>query len=331
MIPFDLHRAADMQDALEAARGRPDARWVAGGTTLVDLLRLGVETPSVVIDIAGLGLDEITADAGGGLRIGALARMADVARHPLVVERYPVVAEALLAGASPQLRNMATIGGNLLQRTRCSYFRDVTFTACNKRSPGSGCTALEGHSREHAVLGTSSRCIAAHPGDLPVALVLLDAVVRTALAGDEGRAIPIGEFYVAYADDPSAENVLVPGELIVGIDLPALPHATRSRYVKARGRASFEFALASAAVALHLDGGTIREGRLALGGVATAPWRSREAEALLAGQPPARETFDAVARAALAAATPQDDNAYKVELARRVLVRALVEAARVAP
>jgi xanthine dehydrogenase YagS FAD-binding subunit len=325
--PFDLARAGDAAEASAATAGRDDTRFLAGGTTLIDLLKLDVETPGLVVDISRLPLDAVEETDGGGVRIGALARMSAVARATPVRERYPVLSEALLAGASPQLRNMATIGGNLMQRTRCPYFRDVSWTACNKRNPGSGCAALGGVTRGHAVLGVSDECIATHPADMPVALLALDAMVHLRAADGRERAVPIGDFHVPYGEDPARESVVEPGELIVAVSLPERPWARRSRYVKARDRASYEFALAAAAVALDLDGGEIRDARVALGGVATAPWRSAAAEDALRGRSPNAETLAGAAEAALAGAVTRPDNAFKVPLAEQVLVRALSEAA----
>src|SRR3954469_25375530 len=277
MQPFSYVHADSIDHALASAR-RGDAHYIAGGTTLVDLMRLEVMRPTAVVDITGLADPGLTAieDTGHGLRIGALATNTDVAYHPEVAARFPALSEALLSGASPQLRNMATVGGNLLQRTRCPYFRDGT-SPCNKRAPGSGCAALDGYARSHAVLGTSMRCIATHPSDMCVALVALDAVIHT--RGPSGnRAIPIAEFHTLPGDHPEIESVLVPGELVTHVELPATPLAARSRYTKVRDRASFSFALASAAVALELQGGTIHDARIALGGLATRPWRAVEAE-----------------------------------------------------
>ncbi|HEX4417712.1 MAG TPA: xanthine dehydrogenase family protein subunit M, partial [Kofleriaceae bacterium] len=282
---------------------------------------LEVMRPGAVVDITGLPLAKIEDTARGGLKIGALATNTDVAYHPAVTAKYPALAEALLSGASPQLRNMATVGGNLLQRTRCPYFRDGV-SACNKRDPGSGCAAQGGFNRSHAVLGTSARCIASHPSDMCVALVALDAIVHT--HGPQGdRAIAITDFHTVPGDHPEIESVLVPGELVTAVELPQLPFAAKSRYTKVRDRASFAFALASAAVALDVHGGTIRDARIALGGIATKPWRAREAERALIGQRPTHEAFERAAAVALDGATPRDDNAFKIELARRTIVRAL--------
>jgi xanthine dehydrogenase YagS FAD-binding subunit len=319
MQPFHYVRAETTDQAVTAGQ-RDAARFVAGGTTLIDLMRLEVMRPTSLVDITGLPLATID-DLGGGLRIGALATNTDVAYHPLVAARFPALAEALLSGASPQLRNMATVGGNLLQRTRCPYFRDGT-SPCNKRAPGSGCAAQDGFTRSHAVLGTSARCIATHPSDMCVALVALDAIVHThGPSGD--RAIPIADFHTLPGEHPEIESVLVPGELVTSVELPASPFAARSRYTKVRDRASFSFALASAAVALDLRGGTVRDARIALGGVATKPWRAKDAERALIGKPPSLDSFRRAAAIALEGAAPRDDNAFKVELGRRTLLRAL--------
>jgi xanthine dehydrogenase YagS FAD-binding subunit len=317
--PFRYVRADDAAQAI-AAGGADGARFLAGGTTLVDLMRLDVMRPTSVVDVGRLPLAAIEAH-DGGVRIGAMARNADVAHNPVIAARYPVLAEALLAGASPQVRTMATVGGNLLQRTRCPYFRDPA-TACNKRAPGTGCAAVDGYTRSHAILGTSTRCIATHPSDMCVALVALDAVVHTRGAARD-RAIPIGDFHTLPGDTPEIETVLEHGELITHVELPASPVAARSRYVKVRDRAAFAFALASAAVGLEVHGGTIRAARVALGGVATRPWRAAPAEQVLVGERPGRDVFERAAAAAVADAVPRRDNAFKVELARRTVVRAL--------
>lgn len=319
MKPFSYVRPADASAAIAAASAG-DARFLAGGTTLVDLMRLEVMTPSALVDLGRVPLTAI-AKQGDGLRIGAMASNSDVATHPLVTERYPLLAQALLAGASQQVRNMATVGGNLLQRTRCPYFRDAA-VACNKRAPGSGCAALDGYTRSHAILGTSASCIATHPSDMCVALAALDAVVHTR-SGARERAIPIGELHTLPGDHPEIETVLEQGELITHVDLPASPFAAHSHYVKVRDRAAFAFALASAAVGLDVDGRRIRAARVALGGVATKPWRSVEAEQALVGQQPGRAVFERAAAAALVDPRPRRDNAFKVELAKRTVVRAL--------
>ena len=319
MKPFTYVRPADARAAITAA-GESGASFLAGGTTLVDLMRLEVMTPSAVVDLSPLPLTQIER-AGDGVRIGAMARNSAVATHPLVVERYPLLAQALLAGASQQVRNMATVGGNLLQRTRCPYFRDLA-VACNKRAPGSGCSAIDGYTRSHAILGTSESCIATHPSDMCVALAALDAVVHTRGAGRE-RAIPFGEFHTLPGDHPEVENALEPGELVTHIELPASPFAAHAHYVKVRDRAAFAFALAAAGVGLDVADGKIRAARIALGGVATKPWRAAEAEQALIGQAPSRASFDRAAAAALVDPKPRRDNAFKVALARRTIVRAL--------
>jgi CO/xanthine dehydrogenase FAD-binding subunit len=324
MRAFEYIRATDVNQAVAAVTGDPATSYLAGGTTQIDLMKDGVLGPDRLIDITRLPLRGIT-QSDGAILIGALTTMEELTADATVMERLPVVHEALLLGASAQLRNMATIGGNLLQRTRCRYFRDVT-CACNKREPGSGCSALEGFHRMHAILGTSEHCIATHGSDLAVALVALDAVVH-ARGRDGDRAITLTDFYVAPGDTPQVENVLAHGELITAVEVPLLPEGARSGYLKVRDRASYEFALASAAVALVMEDGLIREGRVGLGGVATLPWRARGAEEVLRGAPARAETFQAAAEAALEGATPQRDNAFKVELAKRTVVRALATVA----
>jgi xanthine dehydrogenase YagS FAD-binding subunit len=326
MNPFTYSHANRPEDAVAAVAKNPQAVFVAGGTTLVDLLRLDVMTPNALVDVNSLPLAGIETLPGGGVRIGAMVRNSDLAHHATIRKRYPVLSEALLSGASPQLRNMATVGGNLMQRTRCYYFRDAV-SPCNKRQPGSGCAAIGGYDRIHAVLGTSDKCIATHPGDMPVALAALDAVVHTRRPGGLERSIPLTDFHVAYGDDPARESVLEHGELITGVELPAVPWFERSTYLKVRDRASYEFALASAAVALDLNHGSIRAARVALGGVGTKPWRSREAEQVLTGAKADEATFRAAADAALKDARPQRNNGFKIELAKRTLTRALATAA----
>lgn len=321
MHPFVYEDAADTRAACDAVAREPDARFLAGGTTLIDLMKLTVERPTRVVDINALPLQSIEELADGSLRIGALVRNGDLADHALVRSRYPMLAQALLAGASTQVRNMATAAGNLMQRTRCYYFRDPA-SACNKRSPGSGCPAQDGYNRIHAVLGTSEHCIATHASDMAVALAALDATLR--IDGPSGeRSVPLTQFYSAPGTEPARETVLEHGELITAVDVPALPWAARSLYLKVRDRGSFAFALASAAVALDTDAGHIREARIALGGVATIPWRAAEAEQVLAGRPLDAAAYRAAAEAALAGAAPRKHNAFKVELARRTLIRAL--------
>lgn len=321
MRPVDYTVAQDVKGALQKLSARPaDAVPIGGGTNLVDLMKIHVQNPAMLVDINGLPLAEVQEEAGG-LRIGALVRNSDLANHPLVRERYPVLSEALLAGASPQLRNMATVGGNIMQRTRCAYFRDIS-QPCNKREPGSGCGAIGGYNRMHAVLGVSDKCIAANPSDMNVALVALDATVH--ISGPKGeRKVPFAEFHLVPGAHPEKETVLQPGELITHVTLPASRFAARSHYLKVRDRASYAFALASAAVAIELDGTTIKDARVALGGVGTKPWRSPEAEKALIGQKADEVRFKAAAAAAMKGAKPQNENAFKVELARRTLVRAL--------
>jgi xanthine dehydrogenase YagS FAD-binding subunit len=323
--PISYSRATDVADAIAAVSADPDSAFLAGGTTEVDLLRLDVMRPGLLVDINPLPLNRIEDLPDGGLRIGALARMSDVAEAPGVVERFPMIAQALVLGASPQLRDMASMGGNMLQRVRCSYFRD-TRSACNKREPGSGCAALEGINRGHAILGTSEHCIATHPSDVAVALVALDTIVHTQGPSGE-RAIPIDDFFLLPGDTPHIEHPLEHGELVVAIEVPAAPVARKSLYLKVRDRESYEFALASAAAALRVDEGVISEVRLALGGVGTKPWRARRAERLLVGEPAEQASFARAAREELAPAVPRAMNEFKVELAQRTIVRALETAA----
>jgi xanthine dehydrogenase YagS FAD-binding subunit len=319
MHAFNLIRPADAAGAV-AAMGRPGAKFIAGGTDLVQLMKENVEAPQTLVDLDGLLLDAISVDAQG-LRMAALARMSDVAAHPDVVANFPVVAQALLASASPQLRNMASIGGNLLQRTRCTYFRDTAFN-CNKRSPGSGCPAINGENRRHAILGGSEHCIATHPSDLAVALVALDAQVE--LQGPDGRrTVAVGDFHLLPGDTPQHETVLHPGELITAIFVPASSWAQRSHYLKVRDRASFEFALVSAAVALDMTDGVIREARVALGGVGTKPWRAPGVEAALRGKAVSQDVFEQAAALATEGASPARGNGFKVVMVQRAVVRAL--------
>ncbi len=320
MRGFEFVVAQSAADARRLAGEVPGARFYAGGTTLVDLMKGDVERPPRVVDISRLPLATIEA-RGDVVRIGALARNSDVAYDPAVAERFPAVAEALLSGASGQIRNAATIGGNLLQRTRCSYFRETRWR-CNKRKPGSGCDAREGFNRAHALLGTSEACIATYPGDLAVALSALGA--RIVVDGEGGeRTIPIDELFLLPGERPERETSLAPGELIVAVELRDTPLHRRSHYLKVRDRASFEFALVSVAAAVELRDGKVAEARIALGGVATVPWRAREAEAALIGGAPEDGAFRAAAARELAEARPSAHNAFKVELAQRAMVRAL--------
>jgi xanthine dehydrogenase YagS FAD-binding subunit len=323
--PFRYSRAADEKAAIDALPGK-DTSLLAGGTNLVDMMRLGVMRPAAIVDIGRLPLATIEMTPEG-LSLGAMARNSDVAHHPAVREQFPVLAQALLSGASPQLRNLATVGGNLLQRTRCVYFRDVDNLACNKRKPGSGCAAMEGWARMHAILGTSDACIAAHPSDMCVALAALDAVVHVRGAKGE-RAIPIGDFHTAPGDRPDVETTLGHDELIVRVTVPQTPMSKRSCYVKARDRASYAFALASCAACLEIEAGVVKNARIALGGVATKPWRSIDAERAVVGNRPSVEVFRSAGETALKGARTRPDNAFKVELAKRVMMRALELAAR---
>ncbi|THD36127.1 MAG: xanthine dehydrogenase family protein subunit M [Sphingomonas sp.] len=318
MKPFDFLRADSVDAALAA--GAAGARYIAGGTNLVDLMKLQVETPERLVDIGRIGLDTVEELKGGGVRIGALVPNSDLAAHPLIRSRYPVLARALLAGASAQLRNKASTGGNLLQRTRCYYFYE-TAARCNKREPGSGCDAIGGFNRIHAVLGGSANCIATHPSDMAVALLALDAVVVTARPGSEGRRVALGDLYRLPGDTPQIETVLEPGELITAIDLPAPPPG-RQLYRKVRDRASYAFALVSVAAVVAVEDGTITA-RLAFGGLAPMPWRSAEAEAALVGQPAGTAAFEAAAHALLKDARGYGHNDFKIVLARRTLIATL--------
>jgi xanthine dehydrogenase YagS FAD-binding subunit len=325
MLPFSFEKVRTEQDAIAAAVA--GGRYIAGGTTLIDLMREEVESPERLIDINALPMGGISVE-GSDLVIGALARMAEVAAHPDTLRLQPLIAETLIEGASPQLRNMASIGGNLLQRVRCPYFRMLD-AACNKRDPGSGCAAIEGINGGHAILGTSDQCVATHPSDLAVSLVAMEATMR--VRGPRGeRAFPVEELYRLPGDTPHLEHTLHPGELIVEVRVPGGPHARRARYLKVRDRASYEFALVSTAAALHIEGGVIRQARLAAGGVGTRPWRMRASEQALTGKPPVRHAFEAAAQLALEGARPLSGNRYKVELLPRTIVRALEMAGEVA-
>jgi len=328
MNPFRYERVQNIDEALRAAG--QGGRFIAGGTNLLDLMKENVERPEQLVDINRLGLDQVEPLPDGGLRIGALVRNADLASHPWILERYPLLGCALMAGASPQLRNMATTGGNLMQRTRCYYFYD-TATRCNKRAPGSGCGAVGGCTRIHAILGASEHCIAVHPSDMCVAMAALDATVN--VAGARGRrSIPFQEFHRLPGDTPQYDNTLREGELITSVDLPAQGFASRYSYLKIRDRLSYAFALVSVAAALRLeDDGSIAEARVALGGVAHKPWRLPEAERMLAGETPSVRSFTRFADALLEGATGQGDNEFKIELACRATVRALTQAANGTP
>ena len=335
MQPFLFERADSPTSAVRAATGARGStalanptQYLAGGTTLLDLMKLDVMRPQTVVDInalatGALGRIEATPD---GLHLGALARMADVAEHPAIRRDCPMIAQSLQLAASQQIRNMASLGGNVLQRTRCTYFRDVSYTACNKRTPGSGCAAMDGFNRDHAVLGTSERCIAAYPGDFAQALIALDARVEIMGAGGT-RTIPFATLHRRPAEAPDVETTLRPGDLIAGFQVTLAPWMRRSLYLKVRDRVSYEFALASAAVALDLRDGRVEEARIALGGVATVPWRAKEAEEALRGQAINDQTLEAAAQSAFAQARTHEHNTYKVELGQRTLIRALRQAA----
>ena len=322
MRPFSYLQASDEGAAVATVAENPSASFVAGGTEMLNWMKDGIEEPDLLVDVNALPFKDVEA-RGHSVRIGAMCTMSDVASEPAVREAYPALAEALEASASPQLRNMATIGGNLLQRTRCPYFRETSFP-CNKRSPGSGCSALAGEHRMHAILGASDACVAVHPSDLAVALVALDAVVHTRGAGGE-RTIPIDDFYLLPGSAPERETVLQHGELIVGVEVPASLFAARSRYLKVRERASYEFALVSTAVAIELVDGTVSSARVALGGVAPKPWRARGAEEVLVGDRLDAAAIAAAGAVAVRGARPLRDNAFKVRLAERAVVRALSE------
>jgi xanthine dehydrogenase YagS FAD-binding subunit len=324
MHPFEYSRAADVPHALTSG-SRQQAKFVAGGTNLIDLMKCEVEHPAHLVDINALPLAAIEA-VKGGIRIGALARMSDVAANALVRQHAPAISQALLASASPQLRNAASIGGNLMQRTRCPYFRELTWTPCNKRNPGSGCSAIQGDNRMHAVLGTSEHCIATHPSDFAVAVAALDGVI--ALRGPNGeRHVAAIDFHLLPGSTPQIEHALKAGELITSVFIPDAPHARRSSYLKVRDRASYEFALTSAAVGLDVSGGVIRSARIALGGVGTKPWRAKAAEDALKGQQASIDVIRRAADAAMNDARGHGQNDFKIELAKRTLVRALTDLA----
>ena len=321
MRTFEYVRAANLPEALSTHAGDPDASYLAGGTTQVDLMKDGVLEPTRLIDITRLPLRGVV-DTGASVQVGSLTTMEELAADPTVVRRLPVVREALLLGASVQLRNMATIGGNLMQRTRCRYFRDPSVAACNKRAPGSGCAAVTGPARMHAILGVSERCIALHASDLAVALVALDAVLL--IEDSRGRrSVPLTEFYLEARERPESENTLRHGELITSVEIPLPPVRAVSGYLKVRDRVSYEFALTSAAVVLEIEDGVIREARIGLGGVGSKPWRAEGAERILRNRQPTVENFRDAAEAALAGAWTVPDTAFKVELAKRTLVRQL--------
>jgi xanthine dehydrogenase YagS FAD-binding subunit len=331
MHTFEFIRPPDPAAAIAAAaqaktaQQGADVRFMGGGTTLIDLMKLNVETPARVLDINRLPFDKIEVMPDGGLKIGATVRNSDLAYHAKVQSDYSVLSQALLQGASAQIRNMATVAGNLLQRTRCVYFRD-TAMPCNKREPGSGCPAITGHNRTLAILGASEHCIATNPSDMCIALAALEAMIH--IQGPKGvRAVPFGDFHLLPGDTPQRETVLEPGDLITHVTLPPPISGSKQLYLKLRDRASYEFALSSAAVVLTLAGGNIKRARLALGGVGTKPWRSPEAEAALTGKPANDATFRQAAEAALRNAKPQSENGFKIELAKRCVTYALRTAA----
>ncbi|MGW4375405.1 FAD binding domain-containing protein [Streptomyces albidoflavus] len=325
MREFDYRRAHDVQHALTLLAADPDARFLGGGTNLVDLMKTGVERPTRLVDVRELPLDSIEPTPQGGLRIGATVTNSDLAAHPEIRRHHPALAQAVLAGASGQLRNMATVGGNLLQRTRCGYFTDVS-RPCNKRDPGSGCPAVTGEHHQHAVLGASDHCVAVHPSDMGVALTALDAVVAYETGEGPGET-PITDFYLPVGDTPHRETALPPGALITHLTLPPPPAGARSRYRKVRERASYAFAIGSVAARLTVEDGRVAEARLALGAVASRPWRAHAAEAVLTGAPADGATFAAAADAELAAARPLPRNGYKVPLMRNLVVSVLTELA----
>ncbi|MFE1312652.1 FAD binding domain-containing protein [Streptomyces sp. NPDC058755] len=325
MREFSYRRPSDVAGAVALLGTDPDTRFLGGGTNLVDLMKAGVERPAHLVDIRELPLDEIESTPQGGLRIGATVTNGDLAAHPEVRRRYPALAQAVLAGASGQLRNMATVGGNLLQRTRCGYFTDVT-KPCNKRAADSGCPAVEGEHHNHAILGASDHCVAVHPSDMAVALTAFDAVVSYETADGPGE-LPLREFYLPVGDTPHRETALPPGALITGVTLPPTPTAANSRYRKVRERASYAFAIGSVAAALDIRDGVVRDARLALGAVASHPWRAVAAERVLTGAPADAETYAAAAAAELTAARPLPHNGYKVTLMHNLVVAVLTELA----
>lgn len=323
MNNFAYTQAASTKEAATTAQADKHAAFISGGTSLIDLMKSNIEQHSLLVDLNKLALLGVE-NTAAGLRIGALERMSDVGEHPLVVQNYPVISQSLLASASPQLRNMASMGGNLLQRTRCGYFRDVAFP-CNKRVPGSGCPAQDGDNRNLAILGGSPSCIATHASDLCVALVALEAKLSIENAKGVTRSVPLTDFYKLPGNTPHIENQLQPGDIITAINVPAAAHARKSHYLKVRDRASYAYALVSAAVGLDVQAGTIRSARVALGGVGTVPWRVPAVEKALVGQPATEASFRAAAALAVRDASPREHNKFKVELAQRTIVRALLE------
>lgn len=327
MYPFQLTHPQQRETAIVTASAK-DAKYITGGTNLVDLMKLDIERPKQLVDINALALKQIETLANGNLLVGALVTNTELAYHESIVKQFPVISQAILSGASAQLRNMATVGGNILQRTRCPYFYDIAF-ACNKNKPQSGCSAIKGHNRNHAILGTSEHCIATNPSDFGVALAAMNTIVHVQGAGGSKRKIAFREFHLLPGNTPHIETVLKQGDLITHIEIPALSFAHRSHYLKVRDRASYEFALTSAAVALDLKDGIINDARIALGGIATKPWHAAGAENILRGQRPNEETYGRAAEAALKDAKGFQHNAFKIELAKRTLVRALTTTAAI--
>jgi xanthine dehydrogenase YagS FAD-binding subunit len=321
MHPFTFSKAKDEQEAIAAAGSNANTKFIGGGTNLLDLMKMNIEKPEQLVDITHLDLKKIEASGRGNIRIGALVKNSDLAYDATIGKHYPLLSKAILAGASPQLRNMATTGGNLLQRTRCNYFYDIAMP-CNKRQPGSGCSAIKGYNRMHAVLGTSEQCIATHPSDMCVALSALDAVIH--VHGKDGeRIIPFADFHTLPGSTPEKENTLQQGELITSVEIPSLPFAGNSTYVKVRDRSSYEFALTSAAVAMEIKNGIIKSARIALGGVGTKPWRAKEAEQLLTGKTASTASYQMAADTAMKDAKGYAFNAFKIELAKRTIISAL--------
>jgi xanthine dehydrogenase YagS FAD-binding subunit len=321
MHPFIFIRTNDKATAIKAAQENANSKFIGGGTNLVDLMKMNIEKPDKLIDIASLPLKKIEKLSNGNILIGALVTNSDLTYNENIRSRFPLLSQAILAGASPQLRNMATTGGNLLQRTRCYYFYD-TATPCNKREPGSGCSAIKGYNRIHAVIGTSDKCIATHPSDMCVAMMALDAIIHVQGANGE-RIIRFSDFHTLPGDNPEIENTLQQGELITAVEIPALPFAKNSTYLKVRDRASYDFALASAAVALDIKGGVIKNARIAFGGIATKPWRALDAEESLKGKTASADNFKVAADIALKSANGYQFNSFKIELAKRTLISAL--------
>ncbi len=328
MRPFAFKRVSSPADAVKIVRENTDARFIAGGTNLIDLMKEGVDLPDELVDISRLSLSLVRSLPDGGVSIGALAKNSDTANHPLVRRGFPMLSQAILAGASPQIRNMATNGGNLMQRTRCAYFYDVA-TPCSKREPGSGCSAKDGLNRYSAIFGWSDSCVAVHPSDMCVALAALDAVVNVQTAEGSERKIKFTDFHRLPENSPEKDNTLAHGEMITSIDVPKNNFAAASHYLKVRDRASYAFALVSVAAALELDKGTIKQARIALGGVAHKPWRCFDAEKMLVGKNAEEKTFQEAAKIALQDAKPLSDNSYKVKMAERAVAKALRRSARI--